>query len=184
MKKFRPNKAEQLILALSAQVLVNQCKQDQSLEPGLAKAEHLFQAITNGHYWAIESNFPQYFPKSTSSVVLDDVYNILEMWNAIESSIEQLEVSDKNHPLLHKKFEFMGFDGNQDADYLNIACLLINNNTCFQRFQKRDLNSHSETLSIYYRMLDIFKCIAPNITKEKRLLNTKELISLFNATTK
>lgn len=85
---------------------------------------------------------------------------MLDMWSFIEECVEKLspEEAEKlkaaNHGYLP---QFHGFDGNNEAALMSIALFMVETMNRFERFKKRDFNSHSPTADRYGRMAAAFE---------------------------
>ncbi len=146
--------------------------------------EFVSEVILGGHYWApkweLQGLFHDYEdnPQDVNFVV-----DVLDMWDFIESSYNELSKKDKER--LEKEADpfgihvkFMGFDGNNEASYIGIARFLIEKMGRFSNFKKRDLNSHMPTLATYRRMLSVFEQMRPGLVGTG--LNTTQLIAILN----
>lgn len=118
--------------------------------------------LMNGNSWAIPYKYSGIgIEESETPEVVNEVFRILEMWEVIEYSYEEL--SEEAKESVKEKVErmdgppkFIGFDGNNEADYLAKANIIIENLDRFTRFQKRYLNSHRMTLEVHFRMMEVF----------------------------
>ncbi|MNN85890.1 hypothetical protein D3C81_2032260 [compost metagenome] len=84
------------------------------------------------------------------------------MWSFIETSYAELGEEDKSSLLAETQPfttapKFPGFDGNNEAEYISISSILIDQLDRFQDFSGRDLNAHMPTLDMYRRMLTKFR---------------------------
>lgn len=131
--------------------------------------DKVVDAIYGGHLWALKWDLQGVFhdhvdsPRDVS-LVLD----ILDMWSFIEEAVEAMSPTDRKHlksELGHRGDDpkFLGFDGNNETDYLGIASHLIKKMNRFQRFHNRDLNSHMPTVSQYSTMIRAFEPIRNNL---------------------
>ena len=164
---------EKLILLMLSE-LYDKLEVDGEIEPDFIRS-----AIFNDSLWGIPwkySGIP--FDDQDTPVVVRGVVDVLDMWDVIEASVEQL--SDEEKEQLKKEAEpfgrdptFKGFDGNNETEYLVAAHFLIDDLERFQRFKGRELNSHAPSIDSYSRMLTIFseyrKSLAQNLLSVKQL---------------
>ena len=125
--------------------------------------EFLAKVIYGGHYWAPKWDMQGVFhdhvdnPRDVTHVV-----NVLDMWSFVEEAYSRLTPAQKL--IITKEvgpwaadIQFAGFDGNNEASQMSIACFLIEEMNRFSRFKGRDMNSHSPTFDRYSRMYELFK---------------------------
>lgn len=125
--------------------------------------DFLAKVIYGGHYWAPKWEMPGVFHDH-----LDDpehvhhVLKVLNMWEMIERAYERLDKSQKE--ILIKEAgpfgdnpKFIGFDGNNESEYMAIAEFLVDELNRFVRFKGRSLNSHSPTTDRYQAMCEAFE---------------------------
>ena len=146
--------------------------------------EFISEVILGGHYWAPKWDMQGLFhdyednPQDVSFVV-----DILDMWDFIESSYDELSEKDKERlkkeaDPFGKHVKFMGFDGNNEASYIGIARFLIEKMGRFSSFKKRELNSHMPTVGTYRGMLSVFEPMRSKLIGTR--LNTTQLIAILN----
>lgn len=177
-RDWQPSKEQQLIMSMLAQVLVNQCNISPKLKSQRKDAEFLLNAVTSGHYWAIKSAFPHYFPETISSEIAGKVGEIMQMWEVIENNYDQLSTDDKQSLEANGlKPYFKGFDGNLEPQYHSVALTLVNDMGLFEKFKGRELNTHYEMLNTYQQMLEKFKELYSNLRVEP--LGAEELKTLM-----
>lgn len=152
---------------------------DNSVDP-----EFVESVVHGGHYWALSRQYPGiyhgHFDKDSQ---VKETFDILDLWDAIEFSFDALSTTEKakvdlaKHPF-QGNIKFPGFDGNSEAEYLNIASLVINKMQRFEIFAGRgSLESHMPTLEPHRRMLSAFKTL-----KADRILlrlNSDQIIMLL-----
>ncbi len=142
-------------------------------------------AIFQDQLWGIKWKFRGIpFSNTEAPPVVNQVCDILQMWQVIEQSYTEFSQSDKDElqklvPNFGKNPKFRGFDGNNECDHMGIADFLVNKLERFEQFKKRDFNSHSPTLAAYIRMLNVYKPIIDNV--DLRLLNLQELTKVLNS---
>ncbi len=119
------------------------------------------EAIFSGNLWALGWELPGIFQNRViSEKVVSEVVNFLSMWQRIEESYEALSAQDK--AWLEKEADpfgkprFTGFDGNNEGEYISAAQFLTQKMDRFDRFHKRDLNSHSPSIAVHRRMYEVF----------------------------
>ena len=136
---------------------------DQRKARGEFDTKLIKDAIFGGHTWGLKWDMSGVFhghqdhPSSVSNVT-----NILDMWSFIERSFakfgkEERDFVIKEAGVLGKGPRFIGFDGNNESEYIGIARFLIKTMGRFQDFDKRDLNSHMPTIERYLRMYAVFE---------------------------
>ena len=122
----------------------------------------MIEAISGGHYWALEMSYPGLFAvEPDSPKVVDEVFDVLEMWGQIEWGYSKLGEEDRSRIEAEggpfgRHVSFPGFDGNNEAEHLGIAHFLVKKLERFTEFKDRDLNSHMPCIDAYRRMLDVF----------------------------
>lgn len=130
---------------------------------GEVDPDFLRTAIYTENEWSLAWKYPGIpFESGEEPSELREVLDILEMWSFIETSYAELSEEDKAS-LLAKAHSFTtapkfpGFDGNNEAGYISISSILIDQLDRFQDFRGRDLNAHMPTIDIYNRMLAKFR---------------------------
>lgn len=162
----RPDRAATVSLSdgdkLLFMVLRDMCKQ-LNLKKGEIDLNLISSAIYGGHYWA-----PRWEMSGLFHDHQDDegsvrfVVDVLDMWSFIETSYGKLSKKDKDQIAsdvgsLGKSVRFVGFDGNNESELLNIARYLVDDMRRFSEFRGRDMNSHSRKAEIYRKMLAVFE---------------------------
>ena len=89
------------------------------------------------------------------------------MWLFIESRYEKLSYEDKKRVEKEadpygKNVKFIGFDGNNEAEQMNIASFFIEDMHRFESYKGRSLNSPSK-IDTYRRMFSIFEPMRSNL---------------------
>ena len=129
---------------------------------GQSDPEFVLDAISDGHYWALEWKYPGLFAiEPDSPQVVREVLDVLEMWRHIEWGYSELGEEDRNRITseaepLGNHVSFPGFDGNEETEHLGIAVFLVEKLERFTELKGRGLNSHMPCLDAYRRMLDVF----------------------------
>ena len=152
--EFRPTVAQRLIIGMLCDIY-DHLKVDGAYDTSLIK-----EAAVGPHHWALERQYT--FQKHIDNDVADEVYGILEMWDIIEWSYEQLPQDDRAGL---KEPEFRGFDGNMENDHYSVADVMINRMDYFERFKDRGLNSHYPSLGKYRDMLPQYSLVKEDLLK-------------------
>lgn len=142
-------------------------------------------AIYGGHYWAPAWEMNGLFHNHADQP--DDVkfvVDVLDMWSFIEERVAKLTDAEKdkvkaaNYNHLPR---FSGFDGNNEGELMGIASFLVDKMNRFSSFKGRgSLNSHSETVSEYRRMLAVFGPIRATLGFG-RSMSVDQLIEIVSA---
>lgn len=147
--------------------------------------DFISKVIYGGHYWAPKWELTGVFHgHADDQRHLRKVLDVLEMWDFLERGYERLSTKDrarvaKEAAPFGKPVEFVGFDGNNEAEYLGIAYFLVNEMKRYTRFAKRDLNSHMPTLAMHERMLGVFQPMKQGIVRAE--LDATLLIKVLKA---
>lgn len=151
------------------------------IDPNFVKS-----AIYSDNTWALDWRYGGVFYEKTdpNPPEVTEVVDILDMWDFIEMSYEELSADEKKELAAKaepfgKHVKFRGFDGNNETEYLSIADFLINELDRFSRFKDRDLNSHAPSLATYARMYKVFEPIFKDL--DGRDLDVDELAAILNA---
>jgi hypothetical protein len=148
---------EKLIILLLAE-LNGEKKSQRELDPDFLKS-----AILDGQEWAIGWHYPglKFSSGPTSDPPeLEDVLDILEMWDVVERTCEKLseeQIADIGIDIRKADTSFPGFDGNHITKHWVVADYLINKLDRFERFKGRYLGGAVHPLDGYKRMLDVFR---------------------------
>ncbi|MGM7839072.1 YfbU family protein [Yersinia enterocolitica] len=144
------------------------------------------EAIYSDNTWAFEWKYSGIFYDKTgpNPPEVNEVLDILDMWDLIEMSYEELSAVEKRELAVKaepfgKNVRFKGFDGNNETEHFGIADFLINKLDRFSRFKGRDLNSHAQSLTVYARMNKVFEPIRNDL--DGRGLDVDELAAILNA---
>lgn len=144
------------------------------------------EAIYSDNTWAFEWKYSGIFYDKTgpNPPEVNEVLDILDMWDLIEMSYEELSAAEKSELAVKaepfgKNVRFKGFDGNNETEHFGIADFLINKLDRFSRFKGRDLNSHAQSLTVYARMNKVFEPIRNDL--DGRGLDVDELAAILNA---
>lgn len=141
--------------------------------------EFVSSALFDDKLWALPL---KYHGLLTNEPMLEEVkyvYDVLDMWSDIESSISKLDEASKEQiedAVGHWK-EFKGFDGNHETEYLSIARFVIDKMNHWSEFKGRNLNSHRNTEGQYRKMLSLYN----EMSIERRVdLTTEEVIHILS----
>ncbi len=100
------------------------------------------------------------------------VYDVLDMYRLLSDSFDELHAPEKE--LIHSlDISFLGFDGNEESEYLGYADFIINSLGAYSENKRPDLNSHAPTLWRYDKMLSQLREITEDATY--RLLTLSEI---------
>lgn len=148
-------------------------------------SEFLAQVIYGGHYWAPRWKLTGVFHDHVDDPrELDHVVDVLDMWEWLELSHEQLSAAERKRVATEaatfgKDVRFRGFDGNAESSQMGIARFLIEKLERFTRFKGRDLNAHHETFTQYRRMLKVFLPMRETLMGGR--LTADQIIAVVNA---
>lgn len=168
---------EKLILLMLSEIY-EYLKIDGDIDPQFVR-----EAIFSENTWGLAWKYPGIIGsgKNATPPVVNEVADILEMWQMLEASYNRLPPADKAR--VEKEAEpfgshvrFRGFDGNHETKYMGVAEFLVNDLEKFSIFKGRDLNSHMPSLDIYRRMLAIYKSIR---NSHDDLLNAEQIITVL-----
>ncbi|MEN9281083.1 MAG: hypothetical protein RL594_18 [Bacteroidota bacterium] len=149
---------ERIILLMLADIQINKPSQYE-IEPEFIKS-----AILDGQEWAIRWQYPAvpFSGPKNDPPELEEVLDILEMWDVIERTYEQnrndrqaSEGKGDSEQLNYNRFP--GFDGNHETSYWQIAHYLTNKLGRFTRFKGRYLGGAVHRLRGYQRMLEVYR---------------------------
>jgi uncharacterized protein YfbU (UPF0304 family) len=123
------------------------------------------QAIYGGHLWALDWEMTGVLHdhrdnRDNVSVVVD----ILDVWDFVEEAWAKFDEKDRERIAREvgpwaKEPKFLGFDGNNETEYLGIADFLVNQLDRFRRFKGRSMNSHMPTVARYRNMAANFEMV-------------------------
>jgi len=153
---------------------------DRELDPKLIR-----RALLYGHTWGLEMEYGNFFPTvGDNRDIKSEVVDMLDMFNFVEAAVERLGDEDRKRledAVGHLDLaRFTGFDGNHEIEHASVLSFLVEDMGRFSRFKDRaHLNSHSERLTRYRRMLAAFEPIRPRL--EGRELSLAELIEIIEA---
>lgn len=141
------SKIEKLILYNQYEILKNLCPDEKTYY------EDEQETIMHGSDSDIEetaSNFT-----GASEEVKEEVYSILHMFRDISCSYSQYNPNQE----LPYSIRFLGFDGNEESEHYWYCYYLVNHAHKYEEYQHTELNSHSNQLDRYRRMLEYYNSI-------------------------
>jgi len=121
-------------------------------------------------------------PDTTPQEVID-VVDILDMWQFIEEAYETFDASEKTKietETQRKNVKFIGFDGNNETEYMSIARFLVEDMGRFSRFKNRELNSHCPLIQKYRQMFIVFEQMRKTLDDNNYCLTVNQVIELLN----
>lgn len=173
------SEGEKLILIMLSEIH-EKLKIDDGIDPKLVR-----DAIYGEYTWALAWQYPGLVGggENKTPPVVSKVLDILEMWELLEHSYNQLQSADKAKVKADTTpsgydVRFRGFDGNNETEYMATAGVLINHLDRFSIFKGRDLNSHMPSLETYGRMLEVFLPIRRS--HSLGMLNAEQIIEILN----
>jgi len=183
---FRLNNTDKLVVWMLSEIMKNQIKtrKEKKDDPYDMKTVNLIQeAVYGGHFWALGWEMPGVIHDHVDDRrKVSTVVNILDAWSFIEGAYEDYDAKtratiEKQVGFRGKNPTFLGFDGNNETEYLSIARFLVETLGRFQRFKGREFNSHLPTASRYSRMARLFEDIRKKLGD--RRLSPTEMIELL-----
>jgi uncharacterized protein len=113
------------------------------------------------------------------------VLDFLDMWSLIESGYDALSKPDKTRVereigAVGRMATFPGFDGNNEAEHLNVARFLIDHLDRYEQFKERELNSHMPSIEAYRRMYEVFEPMHRSLGVGGNL-NAAQIIEILRA---
>jgi len=176
--EFRMNDQEKLTTWLLTEILKHQKGYDD-----LETVNLIQDSILGGHFWALQwelTGVLHNHADSRAAVTL--VVDTLDMWSFIEEACAKFSAADKERLVKEvgpwaKDPKFTGFDGNNEAEYLNIARFLVEKLGRFESFKGRSFNSHSPKVESYRHMTRLFEPMRVKLVG--RGLSVSEVIELL-----
>lgn len=148
-------------------MLSNQYQILDLLKPGQGYGE-ISEQLRNGHerlYSQIFDSFEPIFPRKDAS----HVYDVLDMYRALGNSRFQLPETDQAD-FAESDMVFPGYDGNNESDHLSFSHALAVNGKWQESFPDGvGINSHSQQIEVYERMLAVWRGMDKsfNLTKDQ-----------------
>lgn len=176
-KKFRMTNPEKLITWLLTELLTIQPKYENKDSIRLIQ-----QAIYGGHFWALEWDMQGVIHNHVDrEEAVRFVVDVMDMWSFIENAVTKWDAADLKHFETASGYigtpSFLGFDGNNEGEYMGIANFLVREMGRFASFKDRSLNSHSPTVARYGQMARRFEPVRLGLTG--RGLSVEEIIALM-----
>src|SRR6266487_2238136 len=173
------SEGEKLILIMLSEIH-EKLKIDDGIDPQFVR-----DAIYGEYTWALAWKYPGLVGsgESITPPTVHEVLDVLEMWELLEYSYNQLQPADKARVKAEAKpsghdIRFRGFDGNNETEYMAVAGVLINHLDRFSIFKGRDLNSHMPSLETYKRMFEVYSPIRRS--HSLGMLNAEQIIEILN----
>lgn len=145
----------------------------------------IMDAVYGGHDWALTWQYSGIFPSEIDTPAnVSFVVDTLDMWSFIESGYAKLGAEDKDTVKAAVPFlgdegpSFLGFDGNNESEYMSIAWMLTDKLGRFSSFKDRgSLNSHMPVVSRYREMLVPWRDIRPTLGRGE--ITAEQIIQLL-----
>ncbi len=171
---------EKLILLMLCDIHEH-LKIENSIDPKVVRS-----AIDSGNTWALPIKYPGIFESDEIDAnIAHEVEKILLMWRTLESSYANLTPRDrslvaKQVGLKTNDLRFIGFDGNNEGEYLSAARFWVKEfKDTFPEFEGRDLNSHLRMVGKYQAMLPIFEKHQPRLGTDN--LTADQIVRVLRA---
>lgn len=147
----------------------------------------LRSAIYSENTWALDWDMPGVVGSESEPTPPEviEVSNYLDMWYFMEEAYSSFSADNKTiveqgaQPF-GKNVRLPGFDGNNEAELLSIAHILIEDMGRFSRFKGRDLNSHAPLRNNYAQMFKVFEPMRSNLAGSRNL-SPDQIIKLLQA---
>lgn len=155
---------QRFIIALLCDLYKEPSKRE--LDPNLVAT-----AIYGGHDWALTWQYSGIFPgEPDSRNHVSFVTDTLDMWSHIEHGYSKLSPEDKEKvkaavPYLGEEPQFTGFDGNNEAEFMSIAWMMVDQMGRFSNFKGRSFNSHMPKVARYRDMLAVWPDVRATLHK-------------------
>lgn len=183
---FRLNNTDKLTIWMLSKILENQISERQDHRDAkydMRTVKLIQEAIYGGHFWALRWELTGVIhehvdsPKKVRAVV-----DILDMWTFVEHAYEGFSNADRKRiedevGFRGKNPKFLGFDGNNETEFMGIARFLVEQLGRFEQFKGRDFNSHMPTVSRYLRMAEAFETIRKGLIG--RTMSPDEVIQIL-----
>jgi uncharacterized protein YfbU (UPF0304 family) len=169
---------EKLILMMLADMYRALDIEDSEIDP-----DFVTNTIMDDHLWGFRWKYHHIpFERKDNPLVVSDVVNFLDMWKLLEAGYNELSETEKSRVKSEtggREVKFIGFDGNNEPEYLSIARYLIEQLGKWQSFRERQLDSHTRTIERYGRMFRAFEPIRKDLIG--RELQADEIIQVMMA---
>jgi len=171
---MNPTNEQKLIILMLADI-AEKLGADAHFDPKLVA-----KAISYDSAWMLPFKYDMVLTEEQTPPDVTFVINVLDMFDFLESSVEELPESEKVEIAAApggSSLKFCGFDGNNEGSYMSIATHLTKDLDLFDRFKDRYLNSHCPRVGAYSRMYTTFDRIRPNIVL--REMTKEEVMSVI-----
>ena len=170
MNDIEIREVDKVILWMLADIAESSGRQGE-FDPAFIKS-----VVERGQFWALKFHYQGI--SSAEDVgwgIAREVIHIMDMWAYLEEAFEGLSKEDKDY--VEKEYgsrvEFPGFDGNSETEYFSTALFIAEDLPHrFDSFKGRDLNSHTQMLPEYKRMISRYK-------SKERSLSRDDLVDIL-----
>lgn len=185
---FRMDGPSKLITWMLAEVLKNQIKTKADPHDGDADMDTVDlvqQSIYGGHHWALGLQMTGVLHNHVDDPRnLYTVLEIMSMWDAVERAYRGFPEQARKQieeavGALGRDPKFMGFDGNNESEFMGIASFLVKHLDRFEDFKGRSFNAHAPTLGRYTRMAEAFASIQGELIG--RAMSVQEVIRILKS---
>lgn len=144
------------------------------------------EAVTSGNTWAISSKYDILNDDSETPESVKFFIDTIDMFSCLKytygyfNEAEKAEVSASiPHFKNERSLEFLGFDGNNEAEFLSIGSML----KTMGGYEDFDLtkNSHMPCVDTYRRMLDVFLPARNEDWTHEAGISKESFIAVLNA---
>jgi uncharacterized protein YfbU (UPF0304 family) len=177
------NGKEKLILLMLAEIY-EKLGINGEIDPAFIK-----EVIFSNHSWGLHWQYSALFEgeKAEDPPEVREVVEILDMWDLIELSFEELDPAERDRAQAEadphgRSFNFSGFDGNSETKHMSIARFFVDHLGRWSRFEEREMNSHRRTVDEYRRMLGVYLPIRDALgSSGSYRLSADQLIQILKA---
>lgn len=182
---FRPSKTERLMTWMLSEILKNQLTPPKDIDSkhDMKTVNLIQEALYGGHFWALDWQMTGVMHNEADDPqAVREVVNILDTWSFIERAYADFNDEEKQRveagvEYRGKNPKFLGFDGNNETEYMSIVRFLVEELGRFESFKGRDFNSHMPTVARYRKMAAVFEPMRTSLVG--RELNPSEVIRLL-----
>ncbi|WP_162515679.1 YfbU family protein [Aeromonas sobria] len=143
--------------------------------------ELITDAIQSGNEWAIDLQYGEYLGSEITDPRFNFICSLLAMCETIENSYASFspdaQEAVKAGTIFDASNAFIGFDGNNESEYMSAARFLVNKTGRFADFEGRKFNSHAPSIDGYKRMLVAFDRVHEAFTHR---LTVEQIIEIMN----
>ena len=157
------SEGEKLILVMISDIY-------QHLKLDRLDAKLIREAISTGNTWAIPWD---------PDAVLDEVVDILRMWEYIEHGYQRLAPADRERVAkeVDDPVKFNGLGGDDDSQHVRVASFLINHMDRYENLKGRPLANSGYPIERHRRMLRAFDPL--RIGRRPPHLTADQIITIF-----